>query len=227
MPSSKLSKNTQFVLGLVLIFVVGCGITVYSGSMTGRWGLFSGLKEARSALKEIPMVIGDWEAQSENKMTSDEETMLRVQNGYINRSYRNVHTNEYVHLIIMVGPTGYVVVHTPEICFGGKDYSKEGDRVSVPISVLTDDGARDLEDSFWKVDFVNRSLDLHGRISFYYGVNIGDAWIASERPRQTFRTYRYIYRLQAQAHAEADRDTVKEFLEACLPTIHQHLRKCS
>ncbi len=220
-----MSKNAQLLFGLVLICLIGAGMTVYSGSMTGRWGAFRGLEEARAALKEIPMTIGDWEAQRENEMTTEEITILQVQNGYISRSYRNVNTNEYVHIILMVGPTGRVVVHTPEICFGGKDYKKEGNSVAMPFSVATNEGSN-IEDTLWKIDFVNRSLDLRGRISFYYGVSVGTAWFAAERPRQTFQKYRYAYRLQAQAHSEAERDTVKLFLEDCLPTIHEHLKAC-
>lgn len=226
MPLSKHPKNTQFILGLVLVFVVGIAMTLYSGTMTGRWQAFSGLEDARKVLKDLPPVIGDWEMKSENEMASDEVTILQIQNGYVSRIYQHSGTKTIVHLVIMVGPTGRVVVHTPEICFGGKDYTKEDERTSVPISVSSIDGTRDLEDTFWKVDFVNRSLDLHGRISFYYAVSVGDTWIATERPRQTFQSYRYIYKLQVQAHTEAERDTVKEFLEDCLPTIHQYLRPC-
>ncbi len=221
-----MSKNTQFILGLVVLLFIGTGITVYSGLMTGRWGLFTGLEEAQAALKEIPMGMGDWEAVKENEMPKSEVTILQIQNGYISRSYKNARTNEYVHLLIMVGPTGRIVVHTPEICFGGKDYAKEDDRISVPFSVATLDEARNVEDSFWKVDFVNQSLDLRGRISFYYAVSTGDAWMATEQPRQTFQKFRYVYKLQAQAHTEAERDNVKAFLDDCLPTIHQHLRPC-
>ncbi len=221
-----MSKNFQLFFGLALLFLIGGGITVYSGSMTGRWGAFSGLEEAKAALKEIPLVIGDWEAQQENTLSIEEVSMLQIQNGYINRSYRNVNTNEYVHVLVMVGPTGRIVVHTPEICFGGKDYAKEAERLAVPFSVTTNDGVRSVEDSFWKVDFVNRSLDIRGRISFYYAVSTGNAWVAAETPRQTFQKYRYVYKIQAQAHTEAERDNVKQFLDDCLPTIHQHLREC-
>lgn len=226
MPSKNMSKNGHFIVGLVVIVIIGLATTLYSGSMTGRWQSFSGLDDARKVLKEMPMKIGDWEADQENEMSADEVAILRVQNGYISRAYRNTRTRATVYLVIMIGPTGRVVVHTPEICFGGKDYAKEQERTSVPIAVSSIDGSKEMDDTFWKVDFVNRSLDLNGRISFYYAVSIGDAWVATERPRQTFQAYRYAYKIQVQSFTDAENDSVKAFLEECLPVIHQSMRPC-
>jgi hypothetical protein len=221
-------KIKSFFVGLVIFAVLTVVITVYSGSLTGRWGTPFAVNQARTVLKSLPLTIGDWEAAKDGELDKASITMLEIQDSYIMRSYKNTITQEAVHITIMLGPSGRVTVHTPEICFGGKDYTKEDARVSVPINVQVDDGAKTIEDSFWKVDFVGKSLDTNNRISFYYAHSDGGPWIATENPRWEFSKHRSTYKLQAQAYSAApsedkSTDTVKEFLTAVLPEIHAHL----
>ncbi|MDR2114938.1 MAG: EpsI family protein, partial [Planctomycetaceae bacterium] len=194
-----MSKSAQLIIGTALIVVITFCITIYSGVQTGRWSLFKGLSEAREALKELPKEINGWVVTGEDQQLDTETiTILQIQDGYIARSYRNTKTQSVVHMVLMVGPTGRVVVHTPEICFGGKDYQKEENRVSVTIPVILQDSPDESEDTFWKVDFINRGLK-RDRISFYYSVSLGKSWIATENPRSTFQFYRYAYKIQIQS----------------------------
>jgi hypothetical protein len=214
------------IIGIVFIVIATIGMAFYSGMQTGRWTLFKGLAEARTLLKELPKEIGDWEIVGEDQQLDTETiTILQIQDGYIARSYRNIKTQAVIHLVLMVGPTGRIVVHTPEICFGGKDYQKEDNRVSVKIPVILQDSPDESEDTFWKVDFVNRGLK-RDKISFYYSVSLGKFWIATENPRSAFQFYRYVYKIQIQSLVNGEEDNVKTFLQDCLPTIHEFLRPC-
>ncbi|MDR3232370.1 MAG: EpsI family protein [Planctomycetaceae bacterium] len=222
------SKSKPLFIGLIIIVALTAVITAYSGSLTGRWGASAAVEEARAALKELPLTIGNWQAEKEGEMDATSISMLEIKDSYIIRAYKNTVTQTVVYITIILGPSGRVTVHTPEICFGGKDYNKEGTRVSVPINVQVDNGAKTIEDSFWKIDFVGRSLDVNNRISFYYAHSSGNEWIATESARWTFAKYRYAYKLQAQAYTaaaagDAPTDTVKGFLTDVLPVIHQHL----
>jgi hypothetical protein len=222
-----MSKSSQLIIGIVLIIITTFCMTVYSGMQTGRWSPFKGLPEARTALRELPKEINGWEMVGEDqKLDNDTITMLQIQEGYIARSYRNNITQTIIHLVLMVGPTGRVVVHTPEICFGGKDYQKEENRVSVTIPVVLQDNPTESDDTFWKVDFVNRGLK-RDTISFYYSVSLGKSWIATENPRSAFQFSRYAYKIQVQALSDGETDNVKVFLQDCLPTIHEFLRPCN
>jgi len=223
-----MKRTAPFLIGIVVIAVITVAVTVYSGSLTGRWGTFMGLDEARTAIKALPMEIGHWRADGERELGDLATTMLQIRDSYIFRTYRNSVTQEVVYLTLMVGPTGRVSVHTPDICFGGRDYEKESARDSVPINVQLLSGEKEIVDTFWRINFVGRSLDVNNRISFYYAISTGGAWNAVENPRRTFQTYRYVYKLQAEAYSGSgeEEDTVKRFLEDCLPTIHEHLRPC-
>jgi hypothetical protein len=220
-------KTLQLIIGIILVTVVTLGMMVYSGTQTGRWSQFSGLIDAQKAVKELPKEIGDWEAEGEDQLLDSETiAMLQIQDGYLVRAYRNTKTQAVIYMVLMVGPTGRVVVHTPEICFGGKDYQKEDTRSSVTVPVTTTDDSGEWEDSFWRVDFIKQGL-RYVRISFYYSVCTGQQWTATENPRYTFRSYRYAYKIQIQSVTEGDSDNVKKFLEDCLPTIHEFLKPCN
>jgi len=229
--------TTSFLTGIVVIVMFTAAVTGYSGLMTGRWGTFRGKEEAALAMKSLPMKIGNWEAGVwrernwtpgvERELDDHSVTTLQIQNSYLFRTYRNTVTQEEVHFTLLVGPAGRITVHTPDICFGGRDYEKESERVRIPINVQLPSG-KEIADEFWRIDFVGRSLTINNRISFYYAVSTGEDWRAIENPRWTFRTYRYVYKLQAQAYSGSgeDGDTVKKFLDDCLPTIHEHMRPC-
>ena len=222
------AKNSSLIIGIAVVVVITAAVTGYSLSKTGRWGTFQGLPEIRDTMKKLPFQIGDWQAEEEREIDKLAINMLRIQDSYIFRTYKNTVTNEIVYLTLMVGPTGKITVHSPEICFGGKDYERDTDRVQVPFNVLLESGD-EVADTFWKTNFSGRSLDTNNRVSFYYAVSPGDVWHAVEHPRSTFQSYRYVYKLQAEAFSGIgnEEDTVKRFLTDCLPTIHQYLRPCS
>ena len=216
-------KKTELYLGIIVIVAFTVGITVYSGTLWGRWGTFQGLDEARETLKSLPMTIGNWEAESEGELDSVSVAMLRIQDSYIFRTYKHRETQAFVRMTLMVGPTGKITVHTPKVCFGGKDYEMESDNTRVEFAVLS--GDNDISDTFWRIIFAGRSLDVSSRIAFYWAVSPGDTWSAVENPRITFQRYRYVYKIQVEAFAGAgdDGDNVKKFLTECLPVIHEHM----
>lgn len=217
-------KLVQLVIGIVLVSVLTLAVTAYSAMLTGRWSQFSGYPEAQKLLRELPLRIDDWEAEKEGTLATADAKALEIENGYITRTYRNVHSQNFVNLTIMVGKTGRVSVHTPEICFGGKNYEKEDQRTVVPISIKKEDGDS-TEDQFWKVNFNNKASS-GGTISFYYGISSGKNFEALEDPRFAFRRYRYVYKLQAESITDNTTDNLKQFMIDCLPTIHQHMRDC-
>jgi len=219
-------RTTSLLIGVIVILVMTVAIAFHSGVLTGRWRTFAGLDEARDALKALPMKIGDWLAEEEGELDATSIKMLRIQDSYVFRTYRNTVTQATVHLTILVGSTGIITVHTPDVCFGGKDYERDAARTRVQINVQREED--EVDDFFWRINFTGRSLDTNNRISFYYAVSPGDTWNAVESPRATYQSYRYVYKLQAEAYSGTgdDSDNVKTFLEDCLPTIHAHMRPC-
>lgn len=219
------TKSTTFYFGLILLVALMLGVTAYCGLLTERWAPFTGLEEARKVLRELPMKIGDWEASEDRPLSKDEIAMLQIENGYVCRRYKNTTTQAEVNLVLMIGKTGLVTAHTPEFCFGGRNFEKEKTRSAVAFPIVHYSGKGPTDDMFWKVNFVNRAAQ-GGTISFYYGFGVGDTWLASENPRFELLSYRYAYKLQAEAMVDGETDNVRQFLTDCLPTIQEHLRPC-
>jgi hypothetical protein len=225
--SNEKSKNpVQLYIGTAIAVLILSMITIYVGVKTARWTNFSGLDEARARLHELPLTIGDWKANGENELLEADVTSLQIQNGYISRRYKNTKTQFEVYITIMIGKTGIVVVHSPEICFGGRDYKKdEKGRIPVQFPILDFVGKPTDENTLWKVKFVNNSA-RGGVISFYYGASVGNGWVAEENPRMKFSGFRYAYKIQVQAAEDGQDDIAKMFLSDCLPTIQNYIVPC-
>ncbi|MDR2760981.1 MAG: EpsI family protein [Planctomycetaceae bacterium] len=225
--SNEKSKNPiQLYVGIVIAVAILLAVTVYVGMRTARWSNFSGLNEAREKLRELPYTIGDWTAEGEMELSENDVKYLQIQNGYITRRYKNSKTKSEVYITLMAGKTGIVVVHSPEICFGGRDYKKdEKGRISVPFPILDFAGKATDDNALWKVKFINNSA-RGGVISFYYGASVGNGWVADDNPRVKFRNFRYAYKIQVQASENEDDDIAKIFLTDCLPTIRDYVLPC-
>jgi hypothetical protein len=219
-------KTMPLFTGIAVIVLITGAVTFAAGMLTGRWVPPQGLEEARTSLKELPLEISHWHADENRDLDPTSVKMLRIQDSYINRTYKNTKTNKVVHMTMMVGPAGKITVHNPVVCFGGKDYEKDAAQVVVQFDIPPEDP--EFVDKFWRVSFTGRSLDTQNRISFYYAISAGDSWNAVENPRSTYSNYRYVYKLQVEAYSSPtdDVDTVRDFLTDCLPTIHNHLRPC-
>ena len=216
----------SLLIGVFAVVLLTLGITVYCGARTQRFTSFRGLDESRRLLRELPMTIGDWVAEQEVILDSASVHQLEIENGYVSRRYKNTKTRSEVNVVMMIGPAGRVVVHTPEFCFGGRNFDKEAGAtvVSLPIAAPTDEGPT--EETFWKISFINRTLH-NEKISFYYSISSGGAWSAVKNPRYEFSRFLYVYKIQVEAligHGGAD--PAHAFLSDALTTIRQHLKPC-
>lgn len=201
-PPSDQASSGQFsniLFGALVIAALTAAITYYSGIMTERWSSFSGLDEAGKRLREIPMTIGDWTASEELSLAKDEINALQIKDRCIVRRYQNKKTRDEINFVLMVGPTGKLVVHTPEICFGGREYEKSGERTAEKFPIADADPAGPTDDYFWKVVFNHRAA-TGSAIVFYYAIGTGNSWVASENPRSEFERRRFVFKMQAEAY---------------------------
>ena len=217
----------SFFIGIVTVVLLTLVITVYSGNRTQRFASFRGIDESRKLLRELPLTIGDWETEQEATLSTSDVHQLEIEDGYISRRYKNTKTRSEVNFVMMIGPAGRIVVHTPEFCFGGRNFEKENDGatlVSLPIVAPAEKGPT--EEAFWKVSFINRAL-RGDKISFYYAVSSGGPWSAVDNPRYEFSRFLYVYKIQVEAEiGHGGADPAYAFLTDALPTIRRHMQPC-
>ena len=226
MSTQQQTSFRSLLIGVLVVAILTLGVTVYCGVRTQRFASFRGIDESRKLLKELPLTIGDWEAEKEGPLNEADIHQLEIENGFLSRRYKNTKTRSEVNFVMMIGPAGRVVVHTPEFCFGGKNFEKE-DRtalVSLPIAAPSEKGPTD--ETFWKISFINRALQGE-KISFYYSVSSGGPWSAVENPRYEFSRFLYVYKIQVEAIiGPGGADPAYAFLADTLPTIRQYMKPC-
>ena len=225
MSTDQLSPLRPLFIGLGVVVALTLAVTIYCGAYTQRFANFRDIDASREKLKDIPMEIGNWVVKNEIILEADSVRDMQIENGYIARQYENKETREQVNFVMMLGPTGRVVVHTPEICFGGRNYQQEPkESFSLPGTIPDDEKSG--EEKFWNVRFVNRATQGE-RTSFHYAVSSGDYWTAVENPRYEFRRFLYVYKIQVQAIvSRGGTDPAKDFLTDTLPTIRQYMSPC-
>jgi hypothetical protein len=204
-------------LSLTLLVV---SITLVAGAvhgvMTQRWGPAPDLIAASQHLADFPKQFGNWQMLSEQPMDESTVRMLSCA-GYVNRQYVNRKTGMTIWIAVMLGPSGPIAVHTPEVCYSSRDYSINEPRHQVS---LVDANGR--THTFWSLSFRSDTPSTDQlRVDYaWYGYG-QDQWKASTSPRFEFAGKRLLFKLQIAgltpaAAGNAVQDPCEDFLSAFL-----------
>ena len=195
---------------------------VLHGRMSNRWGQASRLAEAGSLLLGLPAEIGDWQQIGDSHQLSGEAAAVLECSGYVIRNYIHRDTRESVTVGLIVGPSGPMSVHTPEVCYSSREFPMiAGPERQV---LKTADG---VQHELWRT--THKSVRLEGTaLLVYYGWNDGTRWTAAEHPRFAYAGKPYLYKLQlavpAPLAASGDyEDAGLRFLRDFLPVAKQHM----
>ena len=130
--------------------------------MSNRWGPSPDTLAAAAKLAEIPQRFGDWRQQGADELDKSSRDKLQPA-GYFVRRYENRQTGDIVSVTLLLGRPGPISVHTPEVCFGSRNYETRSQRKQVAIA-----GSGGTTDEFWSLDY--KVNDLRGdMLRVYYG----------------------------------------------------------
>ncbi len=212
-------KRSYILLGVVVAF----GLTILSGVLQGRmrnrWGSSPDAIRAADRLAKVPRRFGDWKLDSTGKLDETARKMLECV-GYFVRTYRNQTTGDVVTVTALLGPPGPIAVHTPEVCFGSRDYKALGRREDVAIH-----GADGQDEQLWALSY--KANNIRGdMLRVYWGWSTGAHWSATGDPRFKYAGQPYLYKIQLSsplppgADLKVD-DPCKKFLEDFLPAARK------
>jgi hypothetical protein len=217
----------QLLTAISVVIVAGATFVsgIIQGRMSERWGTPVDTVAIGKKLEQIPAQIGDWRIESRGHVDEHVRRVLESA-GDIYHVYVNQKTGEAVKVVVVLGPSGPISVHTPEICYCSRAHTiiDKRKRVRVPV-------AGGPEEEFWALTF--QKNDLNKEISrAYYAWSTGGKWSATEQPRFTFARYPYLYKLQlaSQLPPNADlqeRDPCLEFLKDFVPAAKLYLVDCA
>ena len=205
--------------------VITVGLTIASGAMQGRlsnrWGPSDTLRQAGAKIESLPQKFAAWEMKKAEKMGEDALNQLQPA-GYIQRLYVNRDSGAAVSVTVMVGMSGPIAVHTPEICYGGRDHQQQGPRQAIDVPCATGG-----EETVWKTTFRMKGIDAR-MLNVYYAWSPGDHWVAAENPRFAYATKPLLYKIQLSSQVpswlnDQAADPGLQFLIDFLPVLQKHL----
>ncbi len=155
-----------------------------------------------------------WVMKSDDPMDPYALKMLRCA-GYVNRTYEHSITGAAIRMSIILGPSGEVAVHTPEVCFASRQYEEAGERLSVAIECPN--GSKG---EFWSNAFQPRDKINGQPVCVFYAWSTGGPWLAAEGSTLRFSGRPYLYKIQLSA---ADEGLCRSFLQDLIPVAKPYL----
>jgi hypothetical protein len=224
---SKSKKETSSswarpLIGIGVILAVMIVFAMLQGNVRGRWSSSHALQEAAARLDQLPESFGPWLPVQSIELQDyalDELEMANYRAGI----YEHEQTGERVTLLLMLGPSGLMAVHTPEICLGNQAYRTVGQRTRKTFIVEEEaDTEPQVVDTFWKSKFQDTAIDGNYHV-IYYAWSMGDKWETPKNPRMEFGLSPYLYKVHVGASAlnegffEQKDDPASRFLKFFIP----------
>lgn len=214
-------RHITLSFAFLILFTLGLG--VLHGWASQRWGPPTNIQQVSDALESLPETVGGWRVVDSKEATDRVQGLLRCE-GFVNRYYQNEQTKQIVELYVVLGPTGPLSVHQPEICFKNVDYAQRGERS--PVGFEATQG----KNSLWALTFDPSPSNLDGGITrVFYGWSRGSRWESPQEARFAFAGSPYLYKLQVSCvlPLSADievTDPCQDFLRDLLPVLEDHLK---
>ena len=206
----------------VPVVVVAIAITLVAGilhgNVSGRFGQSDQIIDAAEKLTKLPAQIGDWRLDADRELSQTAIDMLRCA-GYCNQTYVNQKTGEKVGVAVMLGPSGPMSVHAPEVCYAA---SFELIKTKTVVEAESDEEPKN---ALWDVLFESKEAN-RTRLNVLYGWSTGEGWIAPKQPRFKFAGTPFLYKLQIShplPPGESDSSVGLEFFQALIPHLETRL----
>ncbi|MBM4000050.1 MAG: exosortase-associated EpsI family protein [Planctomycetes bacterium] len=214
-PPAPITKATKPAL-----WVLAVGLALTAGSAAGYRSLSSnrlnpGPSVSQSGLDAIPTVLGDWTATQSESIDERALEMLETKTHWA-RKYSSTTAGASVEVMVLVGPSGPLAAHTPEVCYGTQRYELlENEKiVSVPL-----EGGASAE--FRLVQLQPRQPGVP-ELRVLYGWNDGTGWRSPAWARVVYANTERIMKLQMAIPStgiEGEPDV--EFLKQLLPHLNR------
>ena len=178
------------------------------------------MRSAGEAISRLPETIGPWRLEAVEPLDDAALRMLECRD-YQSRHYIHDTTQEKVNFMLLVGPAGPLVAHTPEVCYASIDFELVG---GTHVETVRGSGAQ--ADTFGSVALKSKSLAAQNQLVYYAWRPYYGHWQAPTSPRMTLGGQPMLYKLQLSvgtptlgAPAPAEKNAVQRFLDDSLPVL--------
>lgn len=215
-------KTIGYWMSAAVLLLATLGGGILYGNLTNRWGPRPDATLAKNRLREpLPQRIGDWRLVRDVPLEPEVVRTLKC-SAYISQVYEHEESGDVVSVAVLLGPSGSISVHTPEICYSGADYTVDGQRQKTFIKDQSG-----VEHSLWEIAVQSNRL-IRPPMRVMYAWNAGSGWDATDHPRYRFGGLPHLYKIQIAGSIRNERgngsfDPSVDFLSQFLAEIESHL----
>ena len=208
----------------MLVAMVAIGATLYSGLLHGRirheFGLGQDLTEQVRLVTSLPSEFGQiedgrpaWVMVGEQQVLADEVVEMLECAGHYQASYRStLHPDWLVQLLLLVGPSGPLLIHSPDVCYPASGNTFLSGPEFVEAQAVTGE-RRALQVMMFK------QRKLEGRkVRVGFAFSTGAEWDCPQDARRKYAGTPFLYKLQLHTTLPSDyqftetKDPMVEFM---------------
>ncbi len=210
------------VLPLVSAIVVVLGSGLAHGLLTDRWSLSKELDASTAKLKDVGLVLGQWEGKDTKPLDAQDLAVGEIA-GYLSRIYVNRQTGSALSVLVVCGRPGPIAAHTPEVCFVGSGM----DLVKKSREVISWSPSQPPAECFVG-QFRKLQSGLPNQRRVVWSMTTDGSWSAPDNPRWTFRgaaaLYKfYLVREIPNGEELLENDNLFEFMKVFIPELERVL----
>lgn len=186
--------NLYRPLPLLLAIAAAATLTVapalVQGRLVHRWGTPPDMSAAAQQLATFPRSIGDWEVSRDGEPLSDDVCHELGLVGHVSRVYKNRTSGDVVTLLLMLGQSGRLVRHPPDICYANRANQQVDKATKMSVAATTPPSELRL------LEYRKTGLATDDRFLVAYGLTTDSIWSAPKYPRIAFGGSPHVYKLQ-------------------------------
>lgn len=210
-PTKRPVLSAAFAIAVLACFTVASGFV----ARASRAPASSDRSQAVAAgMSTYPKELGAWRQSAE--LPLDEVTIQELQcQAFMHRMFENQRTGRSAHALVLLGPTGTISVHTPEVCYSAKDFEILGESQRVEVT-----DKRGVAHEFWLAR-VRRRDASEQVLRVYYAWGTDHVWKAPSNPRFEYTFAPDLFKSQFVFHETAvsggvdeEHDFLREFLNS-------------
>lgn len=193
----------RLTLACVLAVTFTIVPAIIEGIYSNRWGNHPDMRAAAEQLEHFPKEFGSWSYVREGEPVAEMVSKALSLAGYVSRSYTSREDGTVVSLLLMVGDSGPLIRHPPNICYANRANEQIGEMTKIRVDTTK-------PSSEFNLLVYRRPQSLtNDRFLVAYSMSVGPIWSAPKMPRLEFGGAPLLYKVQLLTMLDPSQDTEK------------------
>lgn len=193
--------KSRLIVAALLIVLLTVVPALIAGQYGKRWGASDDDQAVASQLLKFPTEFGVWRMVAEGEPLSDTVKEELGVASYVSRQYENRENGATVTLLLMVGQSGPLLRHPPNICYANRANRQVGETTTVKTTTAKP------ESEFTAIEYERPDSVTSDRFVVAYGMTTGTNWAVPKYPRIEFGAAPYLYKVQILAPLKQQQST--------------------